>query len=127
MRDSRNLAHVTCFVTRKSGDVPDYRNKRRSELGDTMVIPRIGAWCAIVLQVFGSTTAIAQNAASQSAGGVRQACSTDYQTHCTGEEPSLPIETACLRQHFLSLSTQCQSALGALEQDSGEKSDGESQ
>ena len=94
-------------------------------MGDAMAIPRIGGWCAIGLLVFGGTTAIAQDAGAASAAAVRHACSADYQSYCTGEEPSLPIETACLRQHFLSLSTECQSALGALDQESGEKSSDE--
>ena len=86
-----------------------------------MAIPRIND-CVIVLTVLASSTAMARDAGAVSAPAIRQACTADYQSYCTGEEPSLPIETACLRQHFLSLSAECQSALGTLEQDSGEKS-----
>lgn len=84
-----------------------------------MAIPRISGCCAIMLLGFGSTAAMARDADAASAAAVRQSCTADYHSYCTGDEPSLPIETACLRQHFLSLSTECQSALGALEKESG--------
>lgn len=90
-----------------------------------MSIARIGGCYAIVLLVFGSTAAIARNPGTGSADVLRQSCNADYHSFCTGDNASLPIETACLRQHFLSLSAECQSALDALEQESGAKSSDE--
>jgi hypothetical protein len=81
--------------------------------------------CAAVLLMCGTGAAVAQDTETSSAASLRQACRADYHSYCTGDDPSLPIETACLRQHFLSLSSQCQSALGALDQQNGAESSDE--
>lgn len=84
---------------------------------NTAATVRLSGWYAVVLLALGSTAAVAQGTAAASAAAIREACNADYQSYCTGEDPSLPIETACLRQHFLSISRACQSALGALDQE----------
>src|SRR5579872_1026022 len=98
VRDSRNRARAVLSPSPKLRDAAcGDCNKGRSELGDLAAMLRISGSYAIMLLAIGSTAAMAQDAAAVSAAAIQQACRADYESYCIGEDPSLPIETACLR------------------------------
>ena len=78
-------------------------------MGDILARPLLPV-LAIALAL-AATAAAAQDATG--APPVQQACAADYARFCTGDSPSLPIETACLEQYHLNLSSSCRTALDA--------------
>ena len=66
--------------------------------------------------------------AAETDEAIRNACATDFRAYCTGENPADAVATACLKQNFLSLSRECQSALGTSDQQNdAESSDHDSE
>ncbi|MBV8092436.1 MAG: hypothetical protein JO110_04230 [Acetobacteraceae bacterium] len=48
------------------------------------------------------------------AKAIHNACSNDYQKRCSGTNPALAFQIACLRQYYVSLSPWCRAALQSL-------------
>ena len=57
--------------------------------------------------------ALAQKPTQAQIGAIRQACRSDYQTHCSNVPTGGSAALACLQQNAQSLSAPCQQALGA--------------
>ena len=57
--------------------------------------------------------ALAQTPTQAQIGAIRQACRSDYQTHCSSVPTGGSAALACLQQNTQSLSAPCQQALGA--------------
>lgn len=45
----------------------------------------------------------------------RVACAQDYRQYCTGDNPGVALEAACLRQYYVNLSLNCRTALDGLQ------------
>jgi len=49
----------------------------------------------------------------------RAACTQDYKLYCTGDNPGVALEAACLRQYYVNLSLNCRTALDDLQNPTG--------
>ena len=49
----------------------------------------------------------------------RAACAQDYRLYCTGDNPGVALEAACLRQYYVNLSLNCRTALDDLQNPTG--------
>jgi len=49
----------------------------------------------------------------------RAACAQDYRVYCTGDNPGVALEAACLGQYYVNLSLNCRTALDGLQNPTG--------
>ena len=76
-----------------------------------MTRPRLTA-AAFAIALFAANAAVADTAGGD--GDVRQACAADFQKACPAAKPGDGSLKQCARQHFMSFSSPCQSALKAM-------------
>lgn len=55
--------------------------------------------------------------------GFRMACAQDYRSYCTGDNPGVALQAACLRQYYVNLSLNCRIALDRLQNPTGADED----
>jgi hypothetical protein len=82
-----------------------------------MKIGRIGAATLLALTLSGATLAQAPTTAQRNA--IRQSCRADYQSLCASVPTGGQASLQCLQQNMSSLSSACQSAVGAVGGGSG--------
>ena len=61
-----------------------------------------------------ASSAVAQQPSQAQANAIRQACRSDYQSHCAGVPTGGSAALSCLQQNATSLSQPCQQALAAV-------------
>ena len=74
----------------------------------------VGRLITLVVPLFALIgPALAQKPTQAQIGAIRQACRSDYQTHCSNVPTGGSAALACLQQNAQSVSAPCQQALGA--------------
>ena len=80
-------------------------------MGRIIVVGRLMTLVVALFALVGP--ALAQKPTQAQIGAIRQACRSDYQTHCSNVPTGGSAALACLQQNAQSLSAPCQQALGA--------------
>jgi len=74
-------------------------------------------FCALVTVAIGAiaTPSFSQGPSEAQRAAVKSACRSDYMAHCSSVQPGGEAALQCLAKNMSSLSSSCQSAVGALE------------
>jgi hypothetical protein len=70
--------------------------------------PRLAVGLATLAILGPGAVAMAQDS---DLSGFRAACAQDYRRYCTGDDPGVAVETACLSQYYINLSLSCRDEL----------------
>jgi hypothetical protein len=69
---------------------------------------RVATGIAVAVVLGAAQPVLAQESGGQ---GLEAACKEDYQSFCSGDNPGVAMEAACLRQYYINLSMPCRAAL----------------
>jgi hypothetical protein len=92
------------------------RRLQREQEGFLKMIGTLKRWVPFATTIFMAVTpAFSQAPTDAQRSAIRSACRSDYEAHCASVPPGGAASLQCLQKNMSSLSSSCQTAVGAVE------------